>query len=419
MKLFLRLLKESLIFSFNSLIANPVRTLLSLLGVTIGIFTIIAVLSTVDSLERSIKDNLSFLGTDNLRVEKWPWDFTNPGYEWWKFWKRPEPIYKEYEFLRDNLSSAESVEIISSRGGINVKYLNNSSVIENLNGVVFENKFFFDWEFVSGRFFTENETLTGANAAIIGHKIMKDLFKTPENAIGKQLKIKGRSYTIIGVQKEQGEAFGGGDSFDRQMSIPFNSFKKIYKVGKKGSNAVIRIKGISDNDPGLVNLEYELKGLLRAKRGLKPIEEDNFAINRPEYLASFVSTIFSTISIAGWVIGSFSILVGGFGIANIMFVSVKERVPIIGLQKSLGAKKYFILMQFLFESSFLSIFGGLCGIFFVFLLTLPDLGSFDLVISLKNIIIGVTISSLIGILAGFFPALFASNLDPVEAIRSN
>ena len=419
MKLFLRLLKESLIFSFNSLIANPVRTLLSLLGVTIGIFTIIAVLSTVDSLERSIKDNLSFLGTDNLRVEKWPWDFTNPGYEWWKFWKRPEPIYKEYEFLRDNLSSAESVEIISSRGGINVKYLNNSSVIENLNGVVFENKFFFDWEFVSGRFFTQNETLTGANAAIIGHKIMKDLFKTPENAIGKQLKIKGRSYTIIGVQKEQGEAFGGGDSFDRQMSIPFNSFKKIYKVGKKGSNAVIRIKGISDNDPGLVNLEYELKGLLRAKRGLKPIEEDNFAINRPEYLASFVSTIFSTISIAGWVIGSFSILVGGFGIANIMFVSVKERVPIIGLQKSLGAKKYFILMQFLFESSFLSIFGGLCGIFFVFLLTLPDLGSFDLVISLKNVIIGVTISSLIGILAGFFPALFASNLDPVEAIRSN
>ena len=419
MKLFLRLLKESLVFSFKSLVVNPIRTLLSLLGVTIGIFTIIAVLSTVDSLERSIKDNLSFLGTDNLRVEKWPWDFTNPGYEWWKFWKRPEPIYREYEFLRDNLNSAESVEIISSKGGVNVKYLNNSSSIDNLNGIVFENKFFNDWEFVSGRFFTQNETLTGANAAIIGHKIMKDLFKTPENAIGKQLKIKGRSFTIIGVQKEQGEAFGGGDSFDRQMSIPFNSFKKIYKVGRKGSGTVIRIKGISDNDPGLVNLEYELKGLLRAKRGLKPIEEDNFAINRPEYLASFVSTIFSTISIAGWVIGSFSILVGGFGIANIMFVSVKERVPIIGLQKSLGAKKYFILMQFLFESSFLSIFGGLCGIFFVFLLTLPDLGSFDLVISLKNVIIGVTISSLIGILAGFFPALFASNLDPVEAIRSN
>jgi|TARA_B100001540_G_scaffold278291_1_gene266346 putative ABC transport system permease protein len=419
MKLFLRLLKESFVFSFNALIANPVRTVLSLLGVTIGIFTIIAVLSTVDSLEKSIKDNLSFLGTDNLRVEKWPWDFNNPSYEWWKFFRRPEPTYREYEFLKDNLVNAEAVEILTSREGVNVKYSNNSSRIDNLNGVVFENQFFGDWEFIAGRFFTENETLTGSNAAIIGYKIMEDLFKTPDFAIGKQLKIKGKSYTIIGVTKEQGESFGAGDSFDRQMFIPFNSFKKIFKVGRKGSNAVLRVKGNGDEDPGLVNLEYELRGLIRAKRGIKPIEDDSFAINRPEYLASFVSTIFGTISIAGWVIGSFSILVGGFGIANIMFVSVKERVPIIGLQKSLGAKKYFILMQFLFESSFLSIFGGLFGIFFVFLLTLPDLGTFDLIISLENVILGVTISSVIGILAGLLPALFASNLDPVEAIRSN
>ena len=419
MKLFLRLLKESFVFSFNALIANPVRTVLSLLGVTIGIFTIIAVLSTVDSLEKSIKDNLSFLGTDNLRVEKWPWDFNNPSYEWWKFFRRPEPTYREYEFLKDNLVNAAAVEILTSREGVNVKYSNNSSRIDNLNGVVFENQFFGDWEFIAGRFFTENETLIGSNAAIIGYKIMEDLFKTPDFAIGKQLKIKGKSYTIIGVTKEQGESFGAGDSFDRQMFIPFNSFKKIYKVGRKGSNAVLRVKGNGDEDPGLVNLEYELRGLIRAKRGIKPIEDDSFAINRPEYLASFVSTIFATISIAGWVIGSFSILVGGFGIANIMFVSVKERVPIIGLQKSLGAKKYFILMQFLFESSFLSIFGGLFGIFFVFLLTLPDLGTFDLIISLENVILGVTISSVIGILAGLLPALFASNLDPVEAIRSN
>ena len=419
MKLFLRLLKESFVFSFNALIANPVSTVLSLLGVTIGIFTIIAVLSTVDSLEKSIKDNLSFLGTDNLRVEKWPWDFNNPSYEWWKFFRRPEPTYREYEFLKENLVNAEAVEILTSREGVNVKYSNNSSRVDNLNGVVFENQFFGDWEFIAGRFFTQNETLTGSNAAIIGYKIMEDLFKTPDFAIGKQLKIKGKSYTIIGVTKEQGESFGAGDSFDRQMFIPFNSFKKIFKVGRKGSNAVLRVKGNGDEDPGLINLEYELRGLIRAKRGTKPIEDDSFAINRPEYLASFVSTIFGTISIAGWVIGSFSILVGGFGIANIMFVSVKERVPIIGLQKSLGAKKYFILMQFLFESSFLSIFGGLFGIFFVFLLTLPDLGTFDLIISLENVILGVTISSVIGILAGLLPALFASNLDPVEAIRSN
>ena len=297
--------------------------------------------------------------------------------------------------------------------------MNNSSNIEGLDGVVYENKFFTDWEFESGRFFTETEDLIGSNAVIIGYKVMDDLFSSSENAIGKQLKIKGKSFTVIGVQKEQGESFGAGDSFDRRISIPYNSFRKIFKVGKKGNGASILVKGNSDIDPGLQNLEYELKGLLRAKRGLKPIQEDDFAINRPEYLTSLVSTIFGTITIAGWVIGSFSILVGGFGIANIMFVSVKERVPIIGLQKSLGAKKYFILMQFLFESSFLSIFGGLFGIFFVFLLTIPDLGSFDLVISFKNVMLGISISSIIGIFAGFFPALFASNLDPVEAIRSN
>lgn len=197
MKLFLRLLKESFIFSLKALIANPVRTFLSLLGVTIGIFTIIAVLSTVDSLEKSIKDNLSFLGTDQLRVEKWPWDFINPGYEWWKYWKRPEPTYREYEFLRDNLGSAESVQIITSRDGIKVKFSNNSSNVEGLDGVVYENKFFTDWEFESGRFFTETEALIGSNAVIIGFKVMKDLFSSSENAIGKQIKIKGKSFPAL------------------------------------------------------------------------------------------------------------------------------------------------------------------------------------------------------------------------------
>ena len=233
MKLFFRLLRESFIFSFNAIIANPVRTILSLLGVTIGIFTIIAVLTTVDSLEKSIKDNLSFLGTDNIRVEKWPWDFDNPSYEWWKFWKRPEPTFREYEFLKENLSSALSVEISTNRGISNVKYLNNSSSVDNLNGVVYENQFFNDWDFIAGRFFTQNETIIGLDAVIIGYKIMKDLFRSPENAIGKQIKIKGRSFTVIGVQSEQGESFGGGDSYDRQMSIPFNTFKKCLGLGEK------------------------------------------------------------------------------------------------------------------------------------------------------------------------------------------
>ena len=419
MKLFIRLILESLFFSFNAIIANPIRTFLSLLGVTIGIFTIIAVLSLVDSLEDSIQDSLDFLGTDNLRIEKWPWEFDNPGYEWWKFWKRPHPTYKEYTFLKENLKNAEVVEIMVFRERLTIKYLNNSSSEVTLIGIVYDSKEINDYKILSGRYYTENETISGSNYVIIGYKIMEDLFKNSDYAIGKDIKIKGVKFRVIGVFEEEGESFVGGDSFDRQMTVPFNSFKKIYRVGKKGSNAAMIVKGNSELDPGLENLEYELRGLLRARRGLKPTEDENFAINRPEYLTGFVSSIFSTISIAGWVIGSFSIFVGGFGIANIMFVSVKERVPIIGLQKSLGAKNYFILMQFLFESSFLSIIGGVIGLIFVFLITFIDLGSFDLRISLTNVILGISISTIIGICAGLIPAIFASRLDPVEAIRSN
>ena len=419
MKLFLRLILESLFFSFNAIIANPIRTFLSLLGVTIGIFTIIAVLSLVDSLEDSIQDSLDFLGTDNLRVEKWPWEFDNPGYEWWKFWKRPHPTYKEYTFLKENLKNAEAVGIFVGRDGLTIKYLNNSSSEVGLTGVVYEAKEIQNYKIFSGRYYTENETVLGSNYVIIGYKIMEDLFENSDYAIGKEIKIKGVKFRVIGVFEEEGESFVGGDSFDRQMIVPFNSFKKIYRVGKKGSNAALIVKGNSELDPSLENLEYELTGVLRARRGLKPTEDQNFAINRPEYLTGFVSAIFGTISIAGWVIGSFSIFVGGFGIANIMFVSVKERVPIIGLQKSLGAKNYFILMQFLFESSFLSIIGGVLGLIFVFLITFVDLGSFDLKISLTNVILGISISTIIGVCAGLIPAIFASRLDPVEAIRSN
>jgi putative ABC transport system permease protein len=305
------------------------------------------------------------------------------------------------------------------RQGLTIKYLNNSSSEVALIGIVYDSKEINDYKIMSGRYYTENETILGSNYVIIGYKIMQDLFENSDYAIGKEIKIKGVKFRVIGVLEEEGESFVGGDSNDRNMRVPFNSFKKIYRTGKKGSNAALVVKGNSELDPRLENLEYELKGMLRARRGLKPTEDENFAINRPEYLTGFVSSIFSTISIAGWVIGSFSIFVGGFGIANIMFVSVKERVPIIGLQKSLGAKNYFILMQFLFESSFLSIIGGVIGLIFVFLITFVDLGSFDLRISLTNVILGISISTIIGICAGLIPAIFASRLDPVEAIRSN
>ena len=213
----------------------------------------------------------------------------------------------------------------------------------------------------------------------------------------------------------------GWSSNDYSVMMPYNSFRKLYLTGTGAWNEVqssIGIKGEA-TDIGLVELENEVRGFLRIRRGLQPLDKDSFALNRPEAVANVISTVFDVFSVAGWIIGGFSILVGGFGIANIMFVSVKERTSIIGLQKSLGAKNYFILFQFLFESIFLSLIGGLAGLILVYGVTYIPLGSLDVVLSIKNIVLGIGVSSSIGVIAGIVPAAMAARLDPVAAIRAN
>jgi putative ABC transport system permease protein len=273
-----------------------------------------------------------------------------------------------------------------------------------------------------GRYLTLDEIEAGRNIVVLGYEVAKALFKNGQDPIGQEVKIKSLNFKVIGVIKLEGESLLGRTSNDFNCLIPYNSYRKFYQTGTGRwyeTESQIGIKG-QEYDLGLIELENEIRGIIRARRGLRPTEKDSFAMNRPEAVMKMLGGVFDALGIAGWFIGGFALLVGGFGIANIMFVSVKERTSIIGLQKSLGAKNYFILFQFLFEAIFLCLIGGLTGLILVYLVTLlPVFGSMVVTLSLNNIILGLGVSSVIGMICGIVPAAMAARLDPVAAIRAN
>jgi putative ABC transport system permease protein len=420
--LVVRLIAESFAFAWKALKSNVLRTILSLLGVTVGIFAIIAVFTLVDSLEKNIKSSFDFLGTGVIYVGKWP--FTPEGngpYKWWEYWRRPTPSYNEFKFLNANLRNKSAIAIFANKGNSIIRRGSSSIGQIGLQGAGEGYDEIYDVNITAGRYFTPDEIDAGRNVVLLGHEVALALFPNGRDPIGDEIKVKNLKFKVIGVLKREGQSFLGTPSKDYTCIIPYNSFRKLYQTGTGRWNELQSTIGVKGNsfDLGLIELENELKGLLRGRRGLRPTEKDSFALNRPEAIANAISGLFDVVGIAGWIIGGFSILVGGFGIANIMFVSVKERTSIIGLQKSLGAKNYFILFQFLFEAVFLSLIGGLGGIVLVFLLTLIPFGSLDVVLSVKNIALGLGVSSVIGFIAGIVPAAVAARLDPVIAIRSN
>jgi len=407
------LIKESFRLAWHAIANNILRTVLSLLGVTIGILAITTVFTIVDSLEKNIRDSVNKLGTDVFYIQKWPWGADDKGeYKWWDFWKRPEVKMDELYKLKEISSKSKSLtfQISAER---TLKYKSNS--IKNVKIIASTNEYdkIRNFELFSGRYFTNEEMISGKNYAIIGYNISKELFGS-NNVIGKKINLGGRKVHVIGVFEKEGEDITG-NSLDYKVLIPIQFGRNIININQ--ANPLIIAK--SKKNVNKIDFKNDLKQAMRNIRRLKPKIADNFALNEISVISNALDSLFTIIGLAGLIIGSFSVLVGGFGIANIMFVSVKERTRLIGIQKSLGAKNNFILIQFLLESIILCLIGGLIGLLLVFILTnlINNFFDFTIFLSLKNIALGIIVSIIIGILAGIIPAFSASRLDPVNAMR--
>jgi len=410
-----KIFKESLRFAIQALFGNKLRAFLSLLGVSVGVFAIISVFALVDSLERNIRNSLDSLGDNVVFVMKWPWA-SGQNYPWWKYYQRPLPVLSELPALESRLELAEAITFVAKVSNKSVKYGSNDLEGVGLVAVSHAYQDVYDFDLSKGRYFTALESNTGKPVSVIGANIAEKLFES-RNPIGEEIKFMGQKVLVVGVFSKVGDNLIG-NSDDNNIVIPVQFARGFVRINNVTTNPQFSVKaqaGVSNNQ-----LKEDLVRVMRSIRRLPPKADDNFALNETSMLSQGIDSLFRIVDLAGLIIGGFSLLVGGFGIANIMFVSVKERTAIIGVQKSLGARNQFILMQFLFEAVLLSVIGGFVGLLLVYFGTLIANASleFELVLSLQNVLMGFFVSIFIGLVSGAIPAYSAARLDPVEAIRS-
>lgn len=404
---------NSLRLTFQELRVNKLRTALSLTGVAFGIFCIIGVLAAVNSLERNIQGEVKSLGTNTIYIDKWEYS-GGPDKPMWKYRARPVAKYEEVEMIRQRSQLLDDISYLMQNMS-NISHHNDVITSARVYGIIESQMTIQPVKFDVGRFFSQAEFDAGSPVCLIGFSNAENLFGATERALGRQVEIKGKKVTVIGVIKKEGKNFIGWD-YDASIMLPYKFCKQIFE--EEYSNPILIAKG----KEGVLTsaLSDELQGIMRQIRKLSPTQEDNFSLNSVEAFSKAITGFFSVLNVVGGIVGGISLIVGLFGIANIMFVTVKERTAMIGLKKAVGAKSASILFEFLLEAVVLCMLGGAIGLLFVYIGTLifSRLLDFPIYISIPMLIVTIIVCLVVGILAGIFPASKAAKMDPVVAIRS-
>jgi putative ABC transport system permease protein len=412
----IQIVSSSLKMALMELWKNKLRTFLSLFGITIGIFCIIGVMATLGSLEHNIQSEIKSFGTNTIYLDKWDYSSGGDGqYPWWKFIKRPSPKFEQIEQIMERTPSAKYAAFKINRQA-DVEYEDNALKNVLLYGFTDDFSNIQPVEIMYGRYMSPSEFQQGTNAAVIGNEVAEQLFVRPERAVGRMITTKGKKIIIVGVIKKQGNQMLGGWQLDDAVVMPYRYARTI--MDERNAEPLILVQGL-DNLPIAV-LKDDLKGAMRAINKLSPAQEDNFSLNDVNEWSKAFEAAFSGINMGGMLIGGISLIVGLFGVANIMFVSVKERTSQIGLKKAIGAKSHIILIEFLLEAAFLCLIGGFIGLALVLGLTkiLSGAFNFPIYISTSNLVTAISICFVVGVLAGIIPAIIAARLNPVVAIRS-
>jgi putative ABC transport system permease protein len=398
---------EYLFMAWMALKTHKLRSILTTLGIFLGVTTIITIFTTIQGINEYVIGELSNISSSSVYVQKWPWGFHE---DWWKFRNRKEITYKEYEALAAHAEIPDYISplVFSLK---TVKY--KTETYEQIP-VIGTNEQYKDTDNVNpgiGRFLTEMDVHRNHKVCVLGDEVAKNLFKD-ESPVGKRMKVGPDKYTVIGILEKRGKIFG--QSMDNFVVVPIGTFRRVYG-GHRGMRITLMVKDVSELD----DMKEEARGILRRSRKIAPGDEDDFALNQQDQLTAMYKTLTGTLFAIVFVIGAISLVVGGIGITNIMLVSVTERTREIGIRKAIGAKRRSILIQFLFESVAIASVGGILGIIFGFIGGSVVLSQMNLAtgVSLSSILIGYGFSTFVGIVAGFYPAWKGARMNPIDSLH--